>query len=109
MAGNKVAAAASGAQPLNIDTLRQRAAAADPSVTTPPAVVEIDNKKNAAKKSQSPSIWQLVEEWEVVWAPIIFTAVALFTRLYKIGLSNIVTWDEAQQVPPILPFHSICQ
>lgn len=103
MAGNKAAAAASGAQPSNTDTLRQRTAVVDPSVITPPAVVEIDNKKNAAKKSQSPSIWQLLEEWEVVYAPIIFTAVAFFTRLYKIGLSDIVTWDEAQQVSPFAP------
>lgn len=99
MAGNKAAAAASGAQPTNTDTLRQRTAAVDPAITHP-AVVEIDNKKNV-KKVESPSILQLIDEWEVVWAPIIFTAVAFFTRLYKIGLSNIVTWDEAQQVPLI--------
>jgi len=29
-------------------------------------------------------------------APIVLTALALFTRLYRIGRSNIVTWDEAQ-------------
>lgn len=33
-------------------------------------------------------------------APIIFTILAAFTRLWKIGLSNIVTWDEAQFVGP---------
>lgn len=33
-------------------------------------------------------------------APIIFTIIAAFTRLWKIGLSNIVTWDEAQFVTP---------
>ena len=99
MAANKAAAAAaSGAQPTNTETLRQRAAAAD--VPAPPIIAEIDEKKSLAKKTQSPSIWQLLDQWEVVWAPIIFTAVALFTRLYKIGLSDIVTWDEAQQVFP---------
>lgn len=36
-------------------------------------------------------------------APIVFTALAFFTRLYKIGLSNIVTWDEAQSVNPRYP------
>lgn len=28
--------------------------------------------------------------------PILLTAVAIFTRMYRIGRSNIVTWDEAQ-------------
>lgn len=28
-------------------------------------------------------------------APLVFTALAIFTRLWKIGLSPIVTWDEA--------------
>jgi dolichyl-phosphate-mannose-protein mannosyltransferase len=44
------------------------------------------------------SALQILDEWEVVIAPILFTAVAVFTRLWKIGLSNIVTWDEAQYV-----------
>lgn len=39
-----------------------------------------------------------MDEWEWVIAPLVFTALAFFTRLYKIGLSNIVTWDEAQYV-----------
>lgn len=33
--------------------------------------------------------------WEPIIAPIILTSLALFTRLYRIGRSNIVTWDEA--------------
>jgi dolichyl-phosphate-mannose-protein mannosyltransferase len=33
-------------------------------------------------------------EWWI--APLIFTALAFFTRWWKIGLSPIVTWDEAQ-------------
>ena len=37
-----------------------------------------------------------VIEWEFIWAPILFTALAFFTRMWKIGLSPIVTWDEAQ-------------
>lgn len=36
------------------------------------------------------------EEYEFIIAPVIFTIIALATRLWKIGLSPIVTWDEAQ-------------
>ena len=36
---------------------------------------------------------------ESILAPILFTILAFFTRMYKIGQSNIVTWDEAQCVP----------
>ncbi|RPA99977.1 protein O-mannosyl-transferase 2 [Choiromyces venosus 120613-1] len=32
---------------------------------------------------------------EAIVAPILFTLLSFFTRLYKIGQSNIVTWDEA--------------
>ncbi|MDA4133634.1 MAG: hypothetical protein OK454_11015 [Thaumarchaeota archaeon] len=35
---------------------------------------------------------------------MLFTFLAFFTRMYKIGLSPIVTWDEAQSVHPFLPF-----
>lgn len=41
-------------------------------------------------------VLQILDEWEWVIAPLVFTALAFFTRLYKIGISNIVTWDEAQ-------------
>lgn len=37
-----------------------------------------------------------LDEWEFIIAPLIFTALAFFTRMWKIGLSDIVTWDEAQ-------------
>ena len=47
--------------------------------------------------SQSePSFLELLDEYEYIIAPLIFTFFAFFTRLYKIGLSPIVTWDEAQ-------------
>lgn len=45
---------------------------------------------------QTKSIIDTLDEYEYIWAPILFTAAAFFTRMYKIGLSNIVTWDEAQ-------------
>ncbi|EXJ60552.1 dolichyl-phosphate-mannose-protein mannosyltransferase [Cladophialophora yegresii CBS 114405] len=49
------------------------------------------------KKLQKPQAGfiQFLDEWEFLIAPIIFTAFALFTRLWRIGLSPIVTWDEA--------------
>jgi hypothetical protein len=43
-----------------------------------------------------PSFLQLLDEYEFIIAPLIFTAFAFFTRLYRVGLSPIVTWDEAQ-------------
>lgn len=39
---------------------------------------------------------------EAIIAPILFTLLSFFTRLYKIGQSNIVTWDEAQYVDTFL-------
>ena len=37
-----------------------------------------------------------LDEYEYLIAPLIFTALSFFTRMWKIGLSDIVTWDEAQ-------------
>jgi len=48
------------------------------------------------KKQQDNSILQLLDDYEFIIAPLIFTALAFFTRMWKIGLSDIVTWDEAQ-------------
>jgi hypothetical protein len=45
---------------------------------------------------QAFSIISFLDEYEFIWAPLIFTFFAFFTRMYKIGLSPIVTWDEAQ-------------
>lgn len=42
------------------------------------------------------SILSVLDEYEFLIAPLIFTFFAFFTRMYKIGLSPIVTWDEAQ-------------
>ncbi|KAF2710994.1 glycosyltransferase family 39 protein [Pleomassaria siparia CBS 279.74] len=48
------------------------------------------------KSKEKPfSVIEFLDEWEFLWAPIIFTALAFFTRMWKIGLSPIVTWDEA--------------
>ncbi|KAK8107726.1 protein o-mannosyl transferase [Apiospora kogelbergensis] len=91
MADNK-ATVASGADP-NGQGLRQRNIPGTP-VTVPAQQLEVDEKKIHGKKKES-SFLGFLDEWEFVIAPIIFTALAFFTRLYKIGLSPIVTWDEA--------------
>ncbi|KAG9246117.1 Dolichyl-phosphate-mannose-protein mannosyltransferase-domain-containing protein [Calycina marina] len=56
--------------------------------------VELDEEKTQIKKKQQ-SLLESLDEWEFIIAPLIFTILAFFTRLYKIGLSPIVTWDEA--------------
>ncbi len=59
---------------------------------------QADDKKK--KPKPAPSVLSILDQWEWVIAPIVFTALAFFTRFYKIGLSPIVTWDEAQCVHP---------
>ncbi|KAE8378742.1 Dolichyl-phosphate-mannose-protein mannosyltransferase-domain-containing protein [Aspergillus bertholletiae] len=46
------------------------------------------------KPKPNPSVSAL-DNWEPVIMPILLTAMAIFTRMYQIGRSNIVTWDEA--------------
>ncbi|SPO03826.1 probable dolichyl-phosphate-mannose--protein mannosyltransferase [Cephalotrichum gorgonifer] len=89
MAADK-ATVASGAD--LTDGLRRRQVAPGAQEPGVPSKPEIDNKKLAKKE---PSILQVLDNWEPVIAPILFTLVAAFTRLWKIGASNIVTWDEA--------------
>ncbi|KXH65957.1 dolichyl-phosphate-mannose-protein mannosyltransferase [Colletotrichum salicis] len=71
------------------DGVRRRAAPQGQSVPIT-AAPEIDDKKKLVKKQSS-----FLDDWEPIIAPIIFTAVAIFTRLWRIGISDIVTWDEA--------------
>lgn len=47
---------------------------------------------------QTNSILQILDDYEFIIAPLVFTALAFFTRMWKIGLSPIVTWDEAQYI-----------
>lgn len=47
---------------------------------------------------QTSSFVDILDEYEFIIAPLVFTALAFFTRMWKIGLSPIVTWDEAQYV-----------
>jgi dolichyl-phosphate-mannose-protein mannosyltransferase len=59
---------------------------------TPAAALAPITEKTKEKPS---SFLSLVDEYEYIWAPLIFTVLAIFTRTWKIGLSPIVTWDEA--------------
>jgi len=56
---------------------------------------QYDSIADDARQTQQ-SVLNILDEWEFLIAPIIFTALAFFTRMWKIGLSPIVTWDEAQ-------------
>ncbi|KAL3485781.1 Dolichyl-phosphate-mannose-protein mannosyltransferase-domain-containing protein [Aspergillus germanicus] len=60
--------------------------------TTSPALAQAEDAK---KKRQSSSYLSVLSGWEPVIAPILLTALSMFTRMYRIGRSNIVTWDEA--------------
>jgi dolichyl-phosphate-mannose-protein mannosyltransferase len=93
---NNRAAVASGAD-LG-DAARRRTVPGAPQQPGAVPQPQADDKKKDVKKQPSPL--DVLLEWEWLIAPIIFTALAFFTRFYKIGLSNIVTWDEAQYVCP---------
>ncbi|GKZ32668.1 protein O-mannosyltransferase 2 [Aspergillus brasiliensis] len=52
---------------------------------------------NAKELKQEPASFRsAVASWEPMFAPLFLTALAIFTRMYHIGRSDIVTWDEAQ-------------
>ncbi len=89
------AAAVSGASVADAEIRRRHVGSASQAAVAPPA--EADDKKKALKKQ--PSVLEILDEWEIVIAPLVFTAFALFTRLYKIGLSNIVTWTKHSKWP----------
>lgn len=50
---------------------------------------------NHPSAEEDGSLFSDLSKFERVAAPIVFTALALFTRLYQIGKSHIVVWDEA--------------
>ncbi|KAF4214340.1 hypothetical protein CNMCM8980_004674 [Aspergillus fumigatiaffinis] len=51
--------------------------------------------KDAKSRPKPSSFSSILDSWEPFIAPIVLTALAVFTRMYRIGRSNIVTWDEA--------------
>ncbi|KAL9614391.1 MAG: hypothetical protein Q9167_001121 [Letrouitia subvulpina] len=75
-------------------TLRRRNVADQAGVngSIAPTTQEPDDKKLRKPK---PSFLKALDQYEFLIAPLIFTLLSLITRMYKIGLSNIVTWDEA--------------
>jgi dolichyl-phosphate-mannose-protein mannosyltransferase len=92
MAAEK-SAAASGLDFETQSTRRRNVPSATHNGATPNKE-EVDEKKTQGKSEQT--LLQFLDEWEFIIAPLVFTLLAFFTRLYKIGLSPIVTWDEAQ-------------
>lgn len=77
--------------------LRKRGpnAAAEKASTLSPQEVEFVKPPPSKKTVEDGS---LISDWktiESILAPLIFTGLALFTRLYQISKSKNVTWDEA--------------
>jgi len=72
------------------EELRRRNVAGQPAS---PVVSQAQIKEKSKEKPFE--LIAFLDEYEFIWAPLIFTALAFFTRMYKIGLSPIVTWDEA--------------
>ncbi|KAF2454431.1 protein O-mannosyl-transferase 2 [Lineolata rhizophorae] len=74
------------------DELRRRNV---PGVEQPVAGEMHIQPEEKSKEKKGKSVLELLDEYEWIYAPLIFTALAFFTRMWKIGLSPIVTWDEA--------------
>ncbi|WPH00942.1 glycosyltransferase family 39 protein [Acrodontium crateriforme] len=88
-------ATASGADTQG-DGLRRRTATPVVPIAKGYTAEEVDGKPNKEKpKTQGNSFIQTLDDYEFLLAPLVFTALAFFTRMWKIGLSPIVTWDEA--------------
>lgn len=96
MASSTDAGIATGASRQDADLHRRNVQSYDKANGQHVVKIEADDTKKLQSPQSQGSILQVLDDWEVVIAPIIFTGFALFTRLWKIGLSNIVTWDEAQ-------------
>jgi len=73
---------------------RRNVASSQPDAA--PAVPATPAKEKEKSKEKPFDVITFLDDYEWVWAPLIFTFFAFFTRMYKIGLSPIVTWDEAQ-------------
>ncbi|KAK9463149.1 Dolichyl-phosphate-mannose-protein mannosyltransferase-domain-containing protein [Lipomyces oligophaga] len=58
----------------------------------PPLDNEPDETKYSGRYEEDEITW---ESFEKVFGPLLFTVLSFLTRMYKIGISDIVTWDEA--------------
>ena len=67
-----------------------------------PVTVLLQRPADTVQAKSALSTWADIEP---IVAPIIFIALAFFTRLWKIDLSPIVTWDEAQYAPCVQVSH----
>ncbi|AMD18693.1 HBL209Cp [Eremothecium sinecaudum] len=85
----------SGFGQIEANNLTQRGKRAQKSEKIPLKAVQedVDDKLkgiNVSSKNVNP-LYKL----EAIAMPVIFTALAMFTRMYKIGVNNHVVWDEA--------------
>ncbi|CAF9907876.1 MAG: hypothetical protein GOMPHAMPRED_006009 [Gomphillus americanus] len=83
----------SGAVPQEHDLRRRNPGKADYDGQAVVSSNQVDERK--VRKRREPTFLESLDEYEFIIAPLIFTFLAFFTRMWKIGLSDIVTWDEA--------------
>ncbi|KAI9669207.1 MAG: Protein O-mannosyltransferase 2 [Caeruleum heppii] len=74
--------------------LKRRHVPSEPNGRAAVREEETDTKK-LQKPKGTQSILSYLDDYEFILAPIVFTLLSFFTRMWKIGLSPIVTWDEA--------------
>lgn len=58
-------------------------------------VYKLNAEDKKKLKQRDPTFLETLDEYEYIIAPLVFLILAVGTRLWKIGLSPIVTWDEA--------------
>ncbi|MCJ1483017.1 Protein O-mannosyltransferase 2 [Schaereria dolodes] len=92
MAANR-ASYTTGTKQDSLDLRRRNVQHIDKSNGSIPQPVDSEEDKKSRQPQQA--ILSIFDDYEPLIAPLIFIALAFFTRMYKIGLSPIVTWDEA--------------
>ncbi|KAI5302570.1 Protein O-mannosyltransferase 2 [Ascosphaera pollenicola] len=93
MAASDQDALATGADQGRYDLRRRNTPAVEVnSVTVLPAR---DDRKAVLPRRHQKSFLETLDEWECVIAPIVFTLASFFIRTWRIGISDVVTWDEA--------------
>lgn len=83
------------------DALRHRKSAVDDATLDPPSLGrDADSREkpdsgSSPAHSGSPSACHSWKTAELLLAPLLFTALSFFVRMYRIGANNGVVWDEA--------------